>query len=131
MTGVYLGSDYLLHDGCHMWSRNYLPVGSGVRLARSLVFCAMFCVSLFVLLTFFSWPLCCLSIFSIRLLINPLVSSSLSYSYIYYSVFDCRERGIPMPHENIEEFKKDVVVYEPSSLNAVLHCFSIFMPVIA
>jgi len=36
-----------------------------------------------------------------------------------------------MPHENIEEFKKDVVVYEPSSLNAVLHCFSIFMPVIA
>ena len=51
--------------------------------------------------------------------------------YIYYSVFDCRERGMDMPHENLEEFKKDVVLYEPNSLEALLNCFKIFMPVIA
>lgn len=42
-----------------------------------------------------------------------------------------KERGVDMPHENLEEFKKDVVVYEPNSLIAVLECFKIFMPVIA
>jgi hypothetical protein len=34
----------------------------------------MFCRSLFVLLYFFFWPLCCLSFFDIRILITPLVS---------------------------------------------------------
>jgi len=46
---------------------------SGVRIARSLVFCVMFCISLFVLLYF--WPMCFLSFFSLRILITPLVSS--------------------------------------------------------
>jgi hypothetical protein len=41
----------------------------------------MFCRSLFVLLYFFFWPLCCLFFFDIRILIAPLVSSSSSYSY--------------------------------------------------
>jgi hypothetical protein len=40
----------------------------------------MFCRSLFVLLYFFFWPLCCLSFFDIRILITPLVSSNSSYS---------------------------------------------------
>ena len=44
--------------------------------ARSLIFCAMFCRSLFVLLSFFFWPLCCLSFFDLRILITPLVSSN-------------------------------------------------------
>jgi hypothetical protein len=38
----------------------------------------MFCRSLFVLLSF-SWPLCCLFFFDLRLLITPLVSSNSSW----------------------------------------------------
>ena len=44
------------------------PVFSGVRVDWSLVFCVVFCRSLFVLLSFFFWPLCCLS-FYLRILI--------------------------------------------------------------
>ena len=39
----------------------------------------MFCRSLFVLLYFSFWPLCCLFFFDIRILINPLVSSNSFY----------------------------------------------------
>ena len=39
----------------------------------------MFCRSLFVLLYFFFWPLCCLS-YDIQILIAPLVSSNSSYT---------------------------------------------------
>jgi hypothetical protein len=35
-------------------------------------FVCMFCRSLFVLLCFFVWPLCCLFFFDIRILITPL-----------------------------------------------------------
>ena len=38
----------------------------------------MFCRSLFVLLYFFFWPLCCL-FFDLHILITPLVSSNSSY----------------------------------------------------
>jgi len=55
------------------------PVFSGVRVTRSLVLCVVFCRSLFVLLYFFLWPLCCLSFFDLRNLITPLVSSNFSY----------------------------------------------------
>ena len=41
-------------------------------------FICMFCRSLFFLMYFFFWPLCCLS-FDIRILINPLVSSNSSW----------------------------------------------------
>ena len=47
---------------------------SGACVVRSLVFCVLFCRSLFVLLSFFFWPLCCLS-FDLRFLITPVVSS--------------------------------------------------------
>ena len=50
-------------------------VFSGVRVTRSLVLGVMFCRSLFVLLSFFFWPLCCLS-FDLRIPITPLVSSN-------------------------------------------------------
>jgi len=58
------------HDGCHMWNRKCLPFRSPectsvfcywIRVARSLAFCVMFCRPLFVLLSFFFCPLCCLS----------------------------------------------------------------------
>ena len=41
-------------------------------------FICMFCRSLFVLLYFFFWPLCCLSFFDLRILLTPLVSSNSS-----------------------------------------------------
>jgi hypothetical protein len=40
------------------------PVFSGIRVTRSLVFCVMFCRSLFVSFVLFLWPLCCLSLFT-------------------------------------------------------------------
>jgi hypothetical protein len=55
------------------------PVYSELCIAWSLVFCAMFCRSLFVFLSFYFWPLYCLSFFDLRLLITPLVSSNLLY----------------------------------------------------
>ena len=55
-----------------------LPVFREVHVAPSLVFCVMFCRSLFVLLYFIFWPLCCLSFFDLQILITPLASSSSS-----------------------------------------------------
>ena len=49
-------------------------VFDGVRVARSLVFCALFCRSLLVF-----WSLYCLFFFDIRRLATPLVSSSFSF----------------------------------------------------
>ena len=60
---------------------------SGIRVTRSLVLCAVLCRSLFVLLSFFFWPLCCLS-FYLRILITPLVSLPSSY-YILIKVLFC------------------------------------------
>ena len=54
------------------------PVVGGIRVTRSLVLCVLFCRSLFVLLSFFFWPLCCL-FFDIRILITPLVSLCSSF----------------------------------------------------
>jgi hypothetical protein len=48
----------------------YPKVFSGVRVARSLVLCGVFCRSMFILLSFFFWPLCFLSFFDLRLLIT-------------------------------------------------------------
>ena len=47
---------------------------SGVCAARSLVFCVVFCRSLFVLLSFIFWPFHCLP-FDLQFLITPLVLS--------------------------------------------------------
>ena len=55
-----------------------LPVFREVNVARSLVFCVMFCRSLFVLVSFIFWPLCCLSFFDLQILITPLASLSSS-----------------------------------------------------
>ena len=48
---------------------------SGIRIARSLVFFVLFCGSLFILLSLFVWPLCCLY-FDLRILATPLVPSN-------------------------------------------------------
>ena len=54
-------------------------VFSGVSGIWSLVFCVVFCRSLFVLLSFFFGSLCCLIFYDLRLQITPLVSSNSSY----------------------------------------------------
>jgi hypothetical protein len=54
---------------------------SVVFVARSVVFSVVFCRSLFVLLSFLFWPLCCLS-FDLRSLITYLVSSNSSKSML-------------------------------------------------
>ena len=49
-------------------------------------FFSMFCSSLFVLLYFLFWPLCCLFFFELRLLITSLVSSNSSFSFVPFLV---------------------------------------------
>jgi hypothetical protein len=55
-------------------------VFSGVRVARSLVFCVKYCRLMFLLLPFFFWPLYCLCFFTFRFRITPLESSNSPYS---------------------------------------------------
>jgi len=80
-TGTTRGSE-LLTIPYHLSS----PSGfSGVRVAWSLVFCAVFCRCLFVPLYFFFCPLCCMSS-DVRFLITPLVDRGLSlctFSFIH------------------------------------------------
>ena len=52
-------------------------------------FMCMFCRSLFVLLYFFFWPLCCLFFFDIQILIIPLVFSNSSYFTYFNRIGDC------------------------------------------
>jgi hypothetical protein len=47
---------------------NSLSIFNDVRVGRSLLFSVMLCRSLFVLLSFFLWPLHCQSFFNLRLL---------------------------------------------------------------
>ena len=61
-------------------------VFSEVRVARSLIFCVVFCRSLFVLLYLFFWPLCYLFFELQRLLIALLVSLDFSYIVACYNV---------------------------------------------
>ena len=56
----------------------------------------LFCKSLFVLLSFFFWPLCCL-FFDVRILITPLVSSNSSY----YNWVDVTAGGHFVPEDII------------------------------
>jgi hypothetical protein len=72
------------------WNRNCLPFRSIWIHPQFLVgscysifsFICIFCRSLFVLLYFFFWPLCCLFYFDIRILITPLVSSNSSCTHL-------------------------------------------------
>ena len=60
----------------------YPPVFSGVRVARSLVFCVVFCRSLFALLSFFFRLFHCPSFFYLQLLFTLLV-----FNLLWNSVF--------------------------------------------
>ena len=56
----------------------------------------MFCRSLFVLLYFFFWPLCCLFFFDIRILITTLETSNSSYTSSQICWFHPFERLNPV-----------------------------------
>ena len=47
------------------------PIFSGVCVARSLIYCVVYCSSMFVLFSFFFLPLHYLSFFELRLLMTP------------------------------------------------------------
>ena len=53
------------------------PNLSAVRVTRSFVFCVMFCRSFFVPLSFYFWPLCCLSFLLIKIAHLVFSNSSL------------------------------------------------------
>jgi hypothetical protein len=55
---------------------------------RSFVFCVVFCRSLFVLLCFFFWPLCCLFVSDLRILITPLISSNSFWTHTTFFLFE-------------------------------------------
>ena len=87
------------HDGCHQWNRNCSPFRStqvhprfqwgSCYLIFSFTVCVMFCRSLFVLMSFFVWPLCCLSL-DLRILMTHLVSSNSSFKKTtFYYVRKC------------------------------------------
>jgi hypothetical protein len=89
----------------HSWLLSSSSVFSGIRVNRSLVLCVCFvdrCLS------FFFWPLCCLS-FDLRILIIPLVSSNSAYAkslnilisglcflfyykHIYFNCLNCEQK---------------------------------------
>jgi len=67
------------------------PVFSGVRVAWSFVFCVVFSRSMFVLISFFFCPLCCLSFSDLRILINLIGIFKLFFQmmlYTRYAVFN-------------------------------------------
>ena len=70
-TGVTCGAGTAGLSGAH----KYIP---GLKRGSSSLICVVLCKSLFVPLSFFLWPLYCLSFFNIRLLITAFVMSSFS-----------------------------------------------------
>jgi hypothetical protein len=75
------------------FNKNHLSspsVFSGVHVTRSLVLYVVFCRSLFFLLSFSLWSLCCLFFFDLRILIssNSSWASCMGHtSYVYVHLF--------------------------------------------
>ena len=68
----------------HLSAPEFTPNFSGFRVVLYFVFYVVFCESLFVLLSFFFWPLCCLSFFW------PLCCQSFFWPLCCQSIFDLR-----------------------------------------
>ena len=77
MIKLWTTSDLgIVINSLERWLHIVHPLGfNGVRVTRSLVLCVMLCRSLCVPLSFFFWPLHCLS-FYLRILITTLASSN-------------------------------------------------------
>ena len=96
------------------------PVFSGVRVTGSLVLCVLFYTSLFVLLSFFLWSLCCLS-FDLRIMITPLLSSNTSYKvsligifFLIFYLFFYRPPSMikhPIHHLHISDYDSKIIYF--------------------
>ena len=87
--GVASGAEIVYPSGAPAFT----PSFSGVHVTRSVVFCAVFCRSLFVRLSFFCLPLCCLSFFDLRILITSFISSTkLINKLVLIQLFECEIR---------------------------------------
>ena len=96
-AGITIVMNYIIIQWCSIVGEFGKWLSSSVVRVRDIVFAffflrrkpncrffsiiCRFCRSLFVLLYFFFWPLCCLFFFDIRIIIAPLVSS-ISSSYV-------------------------------------------------
>jgi hypothetical protein len=80
-------------------------------------FMLMFCRSLFVLLYFFFWPLCCL-FFDIRILITPLISSNSSYIFL-----GCSPDCLSIVYIAVHTYFKSVDIHP---LNTSIHNYNYY-----
>ena len=76
-------------------------------------FMCVFSRSLFILLSLFFWPLCCLSFFELRILITPLISSNSSFC-LQVDIRFSKDRVIPAEDVELE------ITADPNSLVNVL-----------
>ena len=82
-------------------------------------FICMLCRSLFVLLNFFFWPLCCLFFFDIRILIASLVSSN---SYFHFRVIEALRRN-DVTQRTIFEWKIFSRIFSRFSFEAIVQFY--------
>ena len=75
MTGVTSGAGTAYPSGAPQFISGF----QWVSCSSVFSFMYIFCRSLFVLLSLFFWPLCCLFFFDLRILITPFVSSISSW----------------------------------------------------
>ena len=83
----------------------------------------MFCRSLFVLLFFFVWPLCCQFFFNLRILITLLVSSSSSYTcMLKYITYFPKENTKIVMHSNV---CYDNIIHEMGAMVTIMKFSSV------
>ena len=75
--GATSGRGTAIISGASKFIPKFCGVGIDLSLSLSLVICVVFSEPLFVLLSFFFWPLHCLFFYR-RLMITPLISSNFS-----------------------------------------------------
>jgi hypothetical protein len=100
------------------------PVFRGVRVIRSLVFWIVSCRYVFVLLSFFIWPLCCLSFFDLQILITLLVFSNSFYNqlqFITYNMVSSWHRAYRTFQDTIQK-TKDRITRTPLKAGGELMC---------
>ena len=81
MTAATSGAETAYHSG----TPEFTPVLSRVHVTRVTLVLCVCCVGR--CLSFFFWPLCCLSFFDLRILITPLVSSNVDHWVVCPSIY--------------------------------------------
>jgi hypothetical protein len=81
----------------------------------------MFCRSLFVLLSFFFWPLCCVSFRNLRILITPFVSSNSSFSLLVITFLCIYLKHVPACKHVVISIVDLVRKYTVLMVNVIVH----------